>query len=93
MKSGFVITASCLSGSSQRIIWKYLENEEVTQKGASAYDNIDIVGIFVVIVGSVRLLQALSWGRRLRLTFAVAGALPGAALNSIDKEKGEAEDP
>lgn len=62
-----------------------IQHEEVTQKVASAYDNIGIVGIFVVIVGSVRLLQALSWGRRFRLTFfAVAeGALPGAALNSM----------
>lgn len=57
----------------------------MTQKGAFANDNIDIVGVFV-IVGSMRLLQALSWGRRLRLTFfaeVAEGALPGAALNSI----------
>lgn len=59
----------------------------MTQKAASAYDNIGIVGIFVVIVGSVRLLPSLSWGRRLRLAFfAVAeGALPGAALISMTR--------
>lgn len=56
----------------------------MTQKGTSAYDNIDIAGIFVIIVGSLRLLPVLSWGRRLGLTFfAVTGALPGAALNSM----------
>lgn len=59
--------------------------KEVIQKGASAYDNIDFVGFLIIIVGSVRLLQALSCSRRLRLTyFAVdEGSLPGAALNSM----------
>lgn len=59
----------------------------MTQKGASAYDNIDIVGVLVVIVGSVRLLQALSCSMRLGLTFFAVdeGALPGAALNSMTR--------
>lgn len=65
----------------------YLEihHKDMTQKGASAYDNIDVVGVFVIIVGSARLLQALSWGRRLRLTFFAEGALPGEALNSMTR--------
>lgn len=36
-----------------------IQHKDMTQKGASAYDNIDIVGVFVIIVGSMRVLQAL----------------------------------